>query len=56
MLQVDGFFNSTSARAQIDLPGAVLTESNKDNQDFKVKQNLIFVSFVIFCLEASFLP
>jgi len=53
MLQVDRFFKSTSARPQIDLPGAVLTGSNKVNKDFKVKPKLIFVFVVIVCLEAA---
>jgi hypothetical protein len=36
----------------------VLTEGNEDNEELQRGENIIFVSFVIFCLESSvrFLP
>ena len=31
----------------------VLTEGNEDNEGLQLGENIIFVSFVIFCLESS---
>ena len=31
----------------------VLTEGNEDNEALELRENIIFVSFVIFCLESS---